>query len=377
MAEIEEKGKEEKKPKKIYYVGFNYDSSYFSVGTDIGFQIYETTPLNLLLSRELDGGIGLVTILEKTNIFCLVGGGNKPRFIPNKLIIWDDDKDEISKEFRCNSFIINCYCKQNCIFIICSDSITLVNTKTMKIIKYINTLNNPKGISSISNEPRKYLFVYPDKYKGNIALLNIPELENDNSEKIKKIEKLENNDIVIKNAHKGNISVLSLNYDGSKLASTSDRGTLVRIFNTQTKSQIGEYRRGNTDANIFSLSFSYDSSLLGLTSDHGSCHIFSLNNSNSNEKKDKDKTKSSGMMSYITGSFYFGGVGKKISNALSTGQDYSWKKFEIPHKTRTFIGFIKDDNTNVYIIDKSGNYISANLMSEQTPKITNKINLLS
>jgi WD40 repeat protein len=365
---------EEKKPKKIYYVGFNYDYTYFSIGTDIGFQIFETNPLNLTISRELNGGIGLVNILEKTNIFFLVGGGKYPRFTPNKLIIWDDDKSEIAKEFRCNSFIINCYIKQNCIFIICSDSITLVNTKIMKVIRYINTINNPKGISSISNDPKKYIFTFPDKDKGNIIILKIIELENDNSEKIKKIEQLDNKDIVIKNAHKGNISVLSLNYDGSKLASTSDRGTIVRIFNTQTKSQIGEYRRGNTDANIFSLSFSYDSSLLGLTSDHGSCHIFSLKISKSNENKDKKKT-SSGVMGYLTGSFSFG-VGKKISNALTVGQEYSWKKFEIPHKERSFIGFIKDDNNSVYIIDKSGNYISANLMSEQTPKITKKINLL-
>ena len=70
---------------------------------------------------------------------------------------------------------------------------------------------------------------------------------------------------------------------------TSDRGTIIRIFNTETKLQITEFGRGTTDANIYSLSFSLDNSFLGLTSDLGSNHIFSLKNSKINEKNKKIK----------------------------------------------------------------------------------------
>ena len=356
------------KPKNIYYVEFNYDSSYFTVGTDIGFLIYQTNPLNLVLEKNLNGGIGLVKILELTNIFCLVGGGAHPRFSPNKLIIWDDNKNEISEEFRCNSFIINCYIKQHCIIIVCPDNISFINSKTMKVVKYINTINNPRGISSISNDPKKYIFAFPDTSKGNIIITNLKEFEEGKDEEIKKIKNLEIKEDIIKNAHKGNINVISLNYNGSKLASASDRGTLVRIFDTETKTQLKEFRRGNTDANIYSLSFSFDDSLLGLTSDHGSCHIFNLNNSNI------ENNKNTGMISYITNNFSLSGVGKKFSSAL--GQEYSWKKIEIPHKVRSLISFIQQDNSNVFIIDKSGNYLSIDLTKEQQPIITKKMKLL-
>ena len=147
----------------------------------------------------------------------------------------------------------------------------------------------------------------------------------------------------------------------------SDRGTLVRIFDIKTKSQINEYRRGSTDANIYSLNFSFDDSLLGLTSDHGSCHIFCLNNK---VKEKNEKNKNNGVISYITSGFSFGDVGKKLSNAF--GQEYSWKKIEIPHKVRSFISFIREDNNNVFIIDKSGNYLSINLIEGQEPKIIKK-----
>ena len=356
------------KSKTINYVEFNFDSSYFSVGTDIGFLIYQTSPLELIFERNLNGGIGLVKILEQTNIFCLAGGGSHPRFSPNKLIIWDDKKNEISEEFRCNSFVINCYIKQYCIIIICSDNITFINSKTMKIIKCINTINNPRGISSISNDPKKYIFAYPDINKGNILFIKLKEFEEGNDEQINKIKKLEVKEDIIKNAHKGNINVISLNFNGSKLASASDRGTLVRVFDLETKMQIKEFRRGNSEANIYSLSFSFDDSLLGLTSNHGSCHIFNLNNSIIEKKNN------SGMMGYITNNFSLGGVGKKLSSVL--GQEYSWKKIVIPHKVRSFISFIVKDNSNVFIIDKSGNYLSINLTIEQEPKITQQTKIL-
>lgn len=359
------------KPKIINYIGFNSDSSFFSVGTDIGFNIYQTNPLNLIISRQLNGGISLVKILEKTNIFCLTGGGKSPRFTPNKLIIWDDNKNEISEEFRCNSFILNCYPKQNCIFIVCSDNVILINAKTMKVIKNINTLNNPKGISSVSNDPNKYLLTFPDYYKGNIIIFDFENLENNKDNQILKIKKLENKGNIIKNAHKGNINNLSLNYNGSKLASASDRGTLIRIFNTKTRMQIIEFRRGNSEANIYSLNFSFDDSLLGLTSDHDSCHIFLLNNKIKNKI---EKNQNCGVMCYLTNNFSFVDVGKKLGNAFR--QEYSWKKIEIPHKLRSFISFVKENNNNVFIIDKDGNYLTINLVEEQEPKIVKKIKII-
>ena len=363
-----EENESDLKPKSINYIGFNYDSSFFSVGTDIGFQIYQTNPLNLIINRQLNGGIGLVKMLEKSNIFCLVGGGKYPRFIPNKLILWDDNNKEIKEEFRCNSFIINCYIKQNCIFIICPDDIILINLKSLKKIKIINTNNNPNGISSISNEPKKYMLALPGQNKGNILILDFNILGTSDDEEIKNIENLENKEIIFNNAHKGNINVLSLNFDGTKLASASDRGTLIRIFNIKTREQIGEFRRGSTDANIYSLNFSFDNSLLGLTSNHGSCHIFRLNKPKSEEKK-----VSSGMMGYISG-FSLSGMGKKITKAM--GEEYSWKKIEIGYKVKSFISFLKEDKNNIFIIDINGNYFSINLNKDSDPTITKKTKLI-
>ncbi|ELR18961.1 Autophagyrelated protein 18, putative, partial [Acanthamoeba castellanii str. Neff] len=70
---------------------------------------------------------------------------------------------------------------------------------------------------------------------------------------------------VIEKAHKGSISTLAFNDDGTLLATSS----------TKAK-KLYEFRRGSYPARIFSIAFSRDSSLLAASSESGTVHVFQV-----------------------------------------------------------------------------------------------------
>ncbi|CAG8766103.1 17910_t:CDS:2, partial [Cetraspora pellucida] len=77
-------------------------------------------------------------------------------------------------------------------------------------------------------------------------------------------------------AHTGKLSCLSVNADGSKCASASEKGTLIRVFDTSTGKLLNELRRGVDRAEIYSIAFNHDSTRLCVSSDKGTVHIFNL-----------------------------------------------------------------------------------------------------
>ena len=128
------------------------------------------------------------------------------------------------------------------------------------MIEVIETCPNPKGLAAVSPSKEVCILACPDKKLGLVRVVHF-----DKGSKIQII-----------NAHQSSISAIVLNHEGNLLATASDKGTLVRLFETQTGEQLQELRRGSDHAEIYSLSFDLNSTLLACTSDKGTIHIFAL-----------------------------------------------------------------------------------------------------
>jgi WD40 repeat protein len=92
-------------------------------------------------------------------------------------------------------------------------------------------------------------------------------------------------------AHEGSLRGLALTADGSKLATASTKGTVIRVWDVATAVCLQEFRRGVERATITCLAWSWDYAWLSCTSDKGTVHIFQVQEIS--EKEEKKSTESS------------------------------------------------------------------------------------
>jgi WD domain, G-beta repeat len=92
-------------------------------------------------------------------------------------------------------------------------------------------------------------------------------------------------------AHEGDLRGLALTADGSKLATASVKGTVIRVWDVATGTCTQEFRRGVERATITCLCWSWDYSWLSCASDKGTCHIFKVGGS---DDEDGNNTSSGG-----------------------------------------------------------------------------------
>lgn len=69
---------------------------------------------------------------------------------------------------------------------------------------------------------------------------------------------------------------MSLTADGTKLATASTKGTVIRVWNVASSTCIQEFRRGVERVQITCLAFSWDHAFLACTSDKGTAHVFEI-----------------------------------------------------------------------------------------------------
>lgn len=92
-------------------------------------------------------------------------------------------------------------------------------------------------------------------------------------------------------AHEGELRGLALTADGTKLATASVKGTVIRVWDVATASCLQEFRRGVERTTITCLSWSCDYQWLCCTSDKGTAHIFRVGAAEDNNNKTAGKAK--------------------------------------------------------------------------------------
>jgi WD40 repeat protein len=321
----------EKSKKQLLFAGFNQDNQCFSVGTNDGFRIYMTEPFKFNLERNLGEEISMVIMLYRSNILALVGSENNMTNKRNKLIMWDDHNKKLLSELKFNQHIMNVKLRNDKIIVVCREKIFVFNLSNFKNMDQIETGENAHGIVGVSFAKEQTILAYPDKTKGHVRVKNY-----------------EKNTVFSIAAHENNIAYICVSYDGNLIATASEQGTLIRIFNTETGAKLQELRRGKDKADIKHICFSPDFKLLAASSNKGTIHIWSLANTWKKLNKNMEneiENKTSGLKflpNFLGGEFF--------------GSEWSFAKVRIAdHRSICCFG---SDNS-VIIVSTNGKYYKA------------------
>jgi WD40 repeat protein len=80
-------------------------------------------------------------------------------------------------------------------------------------------------------------------------------------------------------AHDTELGAISVNPEGTLIASASQKGTIIRIFSADGGEKLQELRRGSDSAIISSIVFHPTLHLIAVTSDKSSIHLFEIKKS--------------------------------------------------------------------------------------------------
>lgn len=242
------------------FLEFNQDYGRFACGTNLGFRVYDCDPFKEAFRREPNnGGIGIVELLFRSNILALVGGGDNPRYPPNKVMIWDDCQVRCIGELSFRTTVRAVKLRRDRIVVALEQKVYVYNFADLKLLSQIETVANPRGLCALSSTSNSAVLACPGIQRGQVRI------EHYGLKKIKFIS-----------AHDSHLACLVLTLDGRLLATASNKGTLIRVFNTLDGTRLQELRRGVDRAEIYSIAFSVNAQWLAVSSDKGTVHVFGL-----------------------------------------------------------------------------------------------------
>lgn len=299
-------------------------------------------------------------MLKKSNILALVGGGTYPKFSRNKITIYDDHGGLILRQIRFNSNVISVKIRTDSIIGVIEDKIYIININTLATIDIIDIDKINYSTYSISNFNNELFLAFVEpKNKGNVQI----EKYIISSKKTNKDEKR------IINAHESNVIFLVLNNEGTLLATASEKGQYIRIFNISNGNLLAELKRGKK-SKISSLTFEFKSEIIGYSSEAGKTYIYNINELKKliNNKKENEKSTENNKKELL----------KKSSESFKIKEKpFSKFKFE---EGKNIIGFIEPKS--VVILTSEAKFYKASynvksgkkciLLEESLIKIDNK-----
>ncbi|XP_060523674.1 WD repeat domain phosphoinositide-interacting protein 4-like isoform X2 [Cylas formicarius] len=264
--------------RRVISLRFNQDQGCFSCCMESGIRIYNLEPLveKSHYDTEMVGSVSQCEMLFRTNILAIVSGGARPKMPDNILHLYDDSKKKVFMEIKFSSSIRAVRLRRDKIVVALLNKIHVFSIlyPTQELFS-LETRDNYKGLCEVSPlaSAQKEVLIFPGHKLGSVQIVDISNTE----------QGISSAPVYIA-AHKNELACLALNQQGTKIATASCQGTLIRVWDTSSRNLLQELRRGSDAATVYCINFSRDSDYLCCSSDKGTVHIFAIKQTNLNKR---------------------------------------------------------------------------------------------
>uniref|UniRef100_A0A4W5KJG2 WD repeat domain, phosphoinositide interacting 1 n=1 Tax=Hucho hucho TaxID=62062 RepID=A0A4W5KJG2_9TELE len=232
-----------------------------SVGTKSGYSLFSVTSVDKMDCIHEGAECPDVYIVERLFSSSLVVVVSLS--MPRRMNVYHFKRGTEICNYSYSNNILSVRLNRQRLVVCLEESVYIHNIKDMKLLKtLLNTPHNPSGLCALSvNHGNSYL-----AYPGSQTIGEIMVYDANNLSTVTMIP-----------AHDSPLAALTFNASGTKLASASERGTVIRVFTIPEGQRLFEFRRGmKRYVSISSLSFSSDAQFLCASSNTETVHIFKL-----------------------------------------------------------------------------------------------------
>ncbi|KAJ3600562.1 hypothetical protein NHX12_031543 [Muraenolepis orangiensis] len=229
---------------------FNQDSTSLAVGTSVGFKLYSLTSVEKLdgIHESDSPDVYIVERLFSSSLVVVVSTAT-----PTRMNVFHFKKGTEICNYSYSHSILAVRLNRQRLVVCLEESIYIHNIKDMKLLKtLLNTPSNPSGLCALSVNHSNSFLAHP----GSATVGEIVVYDANNLSTVTMIP-----------AHDSPLAALAFNTLGTKLASASERGTVIRVFSVPDGQRLLEFRRGMK---------SPDGQFLCTSSNTETVHIFKL-----------------------------------------------------------------------------------------------------